>query len=178
MICSGKELARYIKYMTDSLYDGTFTNHFPEYENRVCGSGYNDDFPAMPDRLDSLCNEYIVMKLGSVIDPAVRVYDNTIPYCISYDPSSDFYPTDYRSDDEYLTLGACTEEDLFQQSLVLDKWKYFVYEYLSELNNLDAKPVRIYIERVMGFVLMNCDVLELMIEERVNNEQYENNEKS
>lgn len=174
MIMDGKELARYVKVLTDSIHDGIFPKYFPEYNNRILGvsQDYFDgvkptDIIDIPHRLDSLDNQYILAKFRDLVSgPLIRREQGiSFPANITYIRGMYEYRIGTSSTGELFTIGTGSEEDLFQQSLVLDKWEYFTYEYLTEMNRLQAKDVLIYTERLFGFILINCDTLELIMME-------------
>lgn len=171
MIMNGKELARYVNVFTNSIHDGIFPKYFPEYNNRVLGvtNDYFDgikptDILEVPHRLDSLDNQYILAKFrGFLRDPVIcREAGTTFPANILYGSGAVEYNLE-NSMTEKFYVGSGTEEDMFQQSLVLDKWEYFTYEYLTEMNRLQAKDVQIFTERFFGFIMVNCDTLELIM---------------
>lgn len=171
MIMNGKELARYVNVFTNSIHDGIFPKYFPEYHNRIMGVS-NDYFEGVkpeniidvPHRLDSLDNQYILAKFrGFMGGPRIsREVGTTFPANMFYKKDATEYDVD-NSMTEKFYVGSGTEEDMFQQSLVLDKWEYFTYEYLTEMNRLQAKDVQIFTERFFGFIMVNCDTLELIM---------------
>lgn len=171
MIMDGKELARYVNVFTNSIHDGIFPKYFPEYDNRVMGVS-NDYFDGVkpeniidvPHRLDSLDNQYILAKFRNFMcGPRIcREVGTTFPANMLYIKDAPVYVIDNSKAEEFY-VGSGTEEDMFQQSLVLDKWEYFTYEYLTEMNRLQAKDVQIFTERFFGFIMVNCDTLELIM---------------
>lgn len=174
MIMDGKELARYVKVLTDSIHDGIFPKYFPEYNDRILGvtQDYFDGVKPtgkydIPHRLDSLDNQSVLAKFRDLVSgPMIRLEQNiTFPANMTYVRGLYEYRIGTSLSGEMFTIGSGTEEDMFQQSLVLDKWQYFTYEYLTEMNRLQAHDVQIYTERFFGFIMMHCDTLELMMME-------------
>lgn len=178
MIMNGKELARYVKVLTDSIHDGIFPKYFPEYNGSLLGVSQDyfdglkpEDIIDVPHRLDSLDNQSVIMKFRDLISGPIIRRESGIkfPANMTYIRGMYEYRIGTSVSGELFTIGSGTEEDLFQQSLVLDKWEYFTYEYLTEMNRLQAKDVQIFTERLFGFIMVNCDTLELIMMEEYGN---------
>lgn len=180
MIMSGIEFARYVNFLVKSIQDRIFLKYFPEFDNRLVGiteTYRNVDEPCVqddyPSRLDSFDNQYILIHFKYVRHGELLIEDSGSPRRMGFVPGQTEYDIMGGQDGNQFistfSLGSGEEEDSFQKSVLLNKWDYFMYEFLIEMNRLDSIPVLLYFGSMLGFIVTNRDTLELLIMENYEN---------